>query len=381
MKSRAIIPLVVGLAVGILAIKLFADVLKKAKGAQTGETVRVVCAKADIGSTIEIKETMLELKPVPKSLVPTQSFYETKEVIGRVAAVVIPKGGPIVASGLAPKGTQAGMAVRIPDGYRAVAVKVDEWAGVAGWVKPGSHVDVVAVMSGGSGSSRDETISKVILENVEVLAVGQDLGSTQVDANATLPKSVTVLVRPDDVTKLHLASTKGQIRLAMRNSRDGSGGSGGQTTDKELVSGASGKGGKVKTFLNGMLSNVPKIDPNKTDKEGGGLWAAKSAAKQAAPPPVQEPPVAQPTRWCVQYMEGNQVQEVWFENGTKDAQRVANEAESKRNGRQARPAQPGVQLKPSQPEPQAAEVTPAPYAERPETSKSKESPKPRESLE
>lgn len=377
MKSRAIIPLVVGLAVGVLAIKLFADVLKKAKGSQVSETVQVVCAKTDIGSTIEIKDTMLELKAVPKSLVPTQSFFQTKEVVGRVAGVAIPKGGPIVASGLAPKGTAAGMAVRIPDGYRAVAVKVDEWAGVAGWIKPGSHVDVVAVMNGASGSSRDETISKVILENVEVLAVGQDLGGAAADANATLPKSVTVLVKPDDVPKLHLASTKGQVRLAMRNSRDGSGGAGGQTTDKELVSSASGGNGKVKTFLNGMLSNVPKIDPNKTDKESGGL----RAAKQAKEVPVQEAPVAKPMPWRVELMAGGEVQEVWFENGTKDAHRVANEADSKRNGRQARSAQSGVQMSPAQPGPQAAAVTPAPYAERPETSKSKESSKPRESLE
>jgi len=377
MKSRAIIPLVVGLAVGVLAIKLFADVLKKAKGSQVSETVQVVCAKTDIGSTIEIKDTMLELKAVPKSLVPTQSFFQTKEVIGRVAGVPIPKGGPIVANSLAPKGTAAGMAVRIPDGYRAVAVKVDEWAGVAGWIKPGSHVDVVAVMNGASGSSRDETISKVILENVEVLAVGQDLGSAAPDANATLPKSVTVLVKPDDVPKLHLASTKGQVRLAMRNSRDGSGGAGGQTTDKELVSSASGGNGKVKTFLNGMLSNVPKIDPNKTDKESGGL----RAAKQAKEVPVQEAPVAKPMPWRVELMAGGEVQEVWFENGTKDAHRVANEADSKRNGRQARSVQSGVQMSPAQPGPQAAAVTPAPYAERPETSKSKESSKPRESLE
>ncbi|MBP7933235.1 MAG: Flp pilus assembly protein CpaB [Phycisphaerae bacterium] len=375
MKGRAIIPLVVGLAVGILAIKLFADVLKKAKGSQASETVNVVCAKTDIGSTVEIKDTMLELRAVPRSLVPSQSFYDTKEVIGRVASVVIPKGGPVVASGLAPKGTLAGMEVRIRDGYRAVAVKVDEWAGVAGWIKPGSRVDVVAVMNGATGSSRDETTSKVILENVEVLAVGQDLGSTG-DVNATLPKSVTVLVRPDDVPKLHLASTKGQVRLAMRNSRDGSGGAGGQTTDKELVSSASAKGGAVKTFLNGMLSNVPKIEPNKTDKEGGGLRAAKPVAERAEPAPV-----AKPTPWRVEVMAGGEVQELWFENGTKDAHRVANEADGKRNGRQARPTQPGVQMSPAKPGPQAAEVAPAPYAERPETSRSKESLKPRELLE
>ncbi|HOW73114.1 MAG TPA: Flp pilus assembly protein CpaB [Phycisphaerae bacterium] len=375
MKGRAIIPLVVGLAVGILAIKLFADVLKKAKGSQASETVNVVCAKADIGSTVEIKDTMLELRAVPRSLVPSQSFYDTKEVIGRVASVVIPQGGPVVASGLAPKGTPAGMAVRIRDGYRAVAVKVDEWAGVAGWIKPGSRVDVVAVMNGSTGSSRDETISKVILENVEVLAVGQDLGSTG-DVNATLPKSVTVLVRPDDVPKLHLASTKGTVRLAMRNSRDGSGGAGGQTTDKELVSSASAKGGAVKTFLNGMLSNVPKIEPNKTDKEGGGLRTAKPVAERTEPAPV-----AKPTPWRVEVMAGGEVQELWFENGTKDAHRVANEADGKRNGRQARPTQPGVQMSPAKPGPQAAEVAPAPYAERPETSRSKESLKPRELLE
>src|SRR5438876_13770 len=161
MKAKAIIPLVLGLGIGIFAIKMFVNVLKKAKGS-TGETVEVVRARVDMAPTIEITEQMVEMASVPETLCPKLAIRDKKEVIGRVTANSIPQGCPVVQSLLAPKGTLPGLAARIKDGFRAVAVKVDESVGVAGWVKPGSKVDVVAVMSGRAGS-KNEIISRTIL--------------------------------------------------------------------------------------------------------------------------------------------------------------------------------------------------------------------------
>src|SRR4029079_11731054 len=111
-----------------------------------------------------------DMVTVPESLCPKLAVRDKSEVVGRVTSNSIPQGCPIVQSLLAPKGTLAVMAARIRDGFRAVAVKVDESIGVAGWVKPGSHVDVIAVMSGKDGS-KNETVSRLILQNLEVLAV------------------------------------------------------------------------------------------------------------------------------------------------------------------------------------------------------------------
>lgn len=317
MKGRAIIPLVIGLAVGIVAIKIFADVLRKAKGANTGETVKVVCAATDIAPTMQITDTMLELKDTPRSLVPQLSFSTKEDVIGRVTSLTIPRGIPVVQTLLAPEGTPPGLAVRIRDGYRAVAVKIDEFAGVAGWIKPGSHVDVVAVMQTFSQKKGQGTLSKVILENVEVLAVGQDIGSTGETA-ASVTKSVTLLVRPEEVPKLHLAATKGKLRLAMRNQRDFSASSKFQMTDNDLLN-RSGKtnsgqgqseGQSQKSFLTGLFRKQPKIVSNKTDKDLEGLM------------PTQANVSSQDEPWRVELLNGAQSEDIWFDDDSKKARRM-----------------------------------------------------------
>src|SRR5207249_2811298 len=117
MKTKAIIPLVLGLGIGVFAIKMFLNVLDKAKGA-TGEGIKVVRTRVDIAPTIEITDQMVELVSVPDALCPKLAFTDLKEVVGRVTANSIPQGCPVVQSLLAPKGTLPGMASRIQEGYR-----------------------------------------------------------------------------------------------------------------------------------------------------------------------------------------------------------------------------------------------------------------------
>lgn len=315
MKGRTIIPLVLGLAIGAFALKMFVDVLKKAQGA-TGDTVSVVRARAEIPPTLEITEQMVEVCSIPRSIAPKQGVSEVKEVIGRVTGQLIPQGMPVVASMLAPKGTLPGMAARIPDGYRAVAVKVDEVVGVAGWLKPKSRVDVVAVMSGTEGG-RSETISRVILQNVEVLAVGQDIGNGSGEEAASVAKSVTLLVKPDAVPKLHLASTKGTIRLAMRNQNEDQQEQSASMTDNDLLglppAAKSLKGDDAASLLAGLWGKQPKPAPKATDK-------AVEAPKPAA---VVEP--AKPS-WAVEVWAGPKVETVRFDGEDSNARLVKDKA-------------------------------------------------------
>lgn len=322
MKTRAIIPLAVGLLVGILAIKIFADVLKKARGATSaGEMTSVVCAAADINATAEVAPTMLATQNVPKTLAPKMCFTDPKEVAGRVAAMGIAKGMPIVESYLAPKGTPPGMVARIKEGYRAMAVKVDEGSGVAGWVKPGCRVDVVALMAADSAMKK-MNISRVILENVEVLAVGQDIGAKG-DAEASVTKSVTLAVLPEDVPKLHLAATKGTLRLAMRNSHDLSSSEKGTTTDNDLLgmpatktsSGENLPAEKGSSFLSALLANQSKMPANKTDKGPG-------AMATGVPAPTVTTASLPGRSWRVEVLMGQQREEVWFDGKTACARRM-----------------------------------------------------------
>jgi len=221
MKSKAIIPLLLGVVVGLVAIKFLVDTLQRAKGAPP-EMIATVVARTDVPASAEITADMVALVQTPQTpLIPEGAFSSVEGLVGRVASKAIPQGAVIGAASLAPPGTPSGLTERIEEGYRAVSVKIDEVSGVAGQIIPGSFVDVIVVMRISRGRTT-ETISRIILQRIKVLAVGQNLGSPSETGGGPqkLAKSVTLLVRDLDVPKLHLAQTQGKVTLAMRGSDD-----------------------------------------------------------------------------------------------------------------------------------------------------------------
>ncbi len=219
MKAKTLLPLIIGIVFGFLAIKLSFDAIQRARGSSAPqEMITVVVANTDISATSELRDEMLLVKKTPVTpLVPPDAFKTIDELVGRVASKGIPWGSPILPSMLSPEGTKPGLQVRIKEGYRAVSVKIDEVTGVAYNLRPGDYVDVIAVMSVQINGSK-QTVSNVILQRVQVGGVGQSLdASDQKNAKA---KSVTLLVRHEDVPKLHLAQSKGKVTLAMRGPND-----------------------------------------------------------------------------------------------------------------------------------------------------------------
>ena len=309
MKSRAVIPLVVGLGIGVVAIKMFFGILQNARGANQGELVEIVTAAADISPTLEVTENMVILKKIPRALIPEMAFQKKEEVVGRVSSVVIPNGTPIVPNLLAPPGTPPGMAVRIKEGYRAVAVQIDEFAGVAGYIKPEARVDVIAMMNTRNGG-RSESVSKVILQDVEVLAVGQDMGQ-KTDADASVTRSVTLSVKPGDASRLHLAASKSgsKLRLALRSQHDRQHASVRPTTDKDLISGTYGQQASAPDNSGSLLSTIfggqHKNGNDATDKASKGL--ADASARN---------------EWVVEMINGNKVDQVRFADDSAQARRL-----------------------------------------------------------
>ncbi len=243
MKSKAIVPLAIGLIVGIFAVHRGLNYIKSVKGAaKPVSTVAVVTATMEIPQGVAVSENMVSVTQVPKSLAPARHFSEVGEVVDRVSCMMVPKDMPVMPTMLAPKGTAPGLGSKIPDGMRAVAVRVDEWSAVGGWLKPGVHVDVAAVFSVKSGRS-NKTVSKIILQNIEVAAVGGTMGRDPQDTGQTIARSVTLIVKPKDVAKLHLASSKGKIQLAMRNSLDEDS-ERAATSDEDQLFGEGGTAGK-----------------------------------------------------------------------------------------------------------------------------------------
>lgn len=226
MKGKAIIPLILGLCVGLVAVKFLVDAVQKAQGSTDNQTVSAVRARVDIDSYQKITEEMVELvQTMDDAFAPSfQRFSSIEEVVGQVTAKAIPQNAPVLKTMLAPEGTPAGMRGLVKEGYRAVSVRIDEVTGVAYQLHPGDWVDVIVVMDVNIGGGRlgKETVAEVILERVQVAAIGQATSGAQIQGGSKVKpaKSATLLVLKENVPKLHLAATRGKLTLAMRGEDD-----------------------------------------------------------------------------------------------------------------------------------------------------------------
>ncbi len=181
-------------------------------------TTKVVAAASDIKLGTVLSATDLTTAEI-QGTVPKGAIVKPESAIGRGVISDIYQGEPILESRLAPEGSGGGLASTIPDGMRAMAVRVDQVVGVAGFVTPGLRVDVLAsgVPPGAEGNQGTET--KTILQNIQVLSAGTDI---QKDA-AGKPQQVQVvnlLVTPEQAQTLSLASTELRIQLVLRNPLD-----------------------------------------------------------------------------------------------------------------------------------------------------------------
>ncbi len=152
----------------------------------------------------------------PERLQLATAFTRKDELVGRTALVAMEKGQPVLSSYLSAPGAGPGLAARIPNGMRAIAMRSDDVVGVGGFLNPGSHVDVLVTSRLGN---ENEPSTVTALQNAEVIATGQ---RAQPDP-AGKPESVTVvtlLLTPDDAERAVLASTQGSVHFVLRNSGD-----------------------------------------------------------------------------------------------------------------------------------------------------------------
>src|SRR5439155_23285644 len=156
----------------------------------------------------------------PAESMPDGAFQSIEKLAGRVAVVNIAPREPITEPRLAPEGTAGGLSAVIPEGYRAMTVKVDDVVGISGFIMPGTLVDVVVVITPVDQTSQQGPISKIVLQSIKVLANGQNIDKPASEREANSVKAVTLLVTPEQAEKLALASSEGRLQLAMRNSID-----------------------------------------------------------------------------------------------------------------------------------------------------------------
>jgi pilus assembly protein CpaB len=184
----------------------------------TVPTRKVVVANADLTLGRQLRRQDLAAIDWPASAVPEGAFEDPAAIVDRGLIVSVVKHELILPAKLASKEAGSGLPPIIPPGKRALSVRVNEVIGVAGYVLPGTHVDVVATAN---PSSRAEDITtKVVLANVEVLAAGTRLEQDTPEGKPMQVTVVTLLVTPEEAEKLALASTEGKIQLALRNPLD-----------------------------------------------------------------------------------------------------------------------------------------------------------------
>jgi pilus assembly protein CpaB len=178
--------------------------------------VVVAASDLELGSAIEADD--LRVVEWPASSVPQGAFERPDEVVGRGLVMPVIQNEPILPMKLAGKDAGTGLPVVIPQGMRAVSVRVNEVIGVAGYVLPGTRVDVVATAA--ATDNRADMTSKVVLTNVQVLAAGTKMEQDTEDGKPMAVSVVTLLVDPEQSERLTLASTEGKIQLALRNPLD-----------------------------------------------------------------------------------------------------------------------------------------------------------------
>ncbi len=186
---------------------------------QAGQTQQAVVAAADLPWGTVITKEMVKVSPFLKKSLSAGAFADAAAVEGRTLINAVKAGELVLESRLAPTTSLGGgVAAIITPKKRAMAVHVDKVVGVSGFVRPGHRVDVLVTLSQ-VGEYR-KPMTKIVLENVLVLAAGTDLEKGGKQDKPSQVDVITLEVTPEEGEKLALASTEGKLQLALRNAAD-----------------------------------------------------------------------------------------------------------------------------------------------------------------
>jgi len=219
-RNRLVIGLTVAILVALLTSIYVYRTFQRAtyvKPVTMGKIV-VAAAPLQVGTPLDSNNIRTISWPSDETL--AGSFRREEDCIGRAVLTPMVENQPVLEANLAPRTAGAGLPATIPEGMRAVSVAVNDVVGVAGFVIPGTMVDVLTTGTlPGKQEGADNNITRTILENIRVLAAGQQIQQDR-DGKPQKVPVVTLLVNPVDAAKLTMASTEGKIQLALRNTID-----------------------------------------------------------------------------------------------------------------------------------------------------------------
>ena len=209
--TKALWMIAISLLLGLVAVAVGSKWLME-RSAVDISTVIVATRDVDVGT--RLTPEMLESKDWLRTSIPEGTFQDMKLLDSRVVKVNLLRGEPLLEAKLTPVGTTGGLSGVIAEGKRAITVRVNDVVGVAGFALPGNKVDILI-------STKDENekpISKIVLEEILVLAVAQDVGRDE--SKPKVVTAVTLEVTPEQAEKLDLARNIGTLSLVLRNQAD-----------------------------------------------------------------------------------------------------------------------------------------------------------------
>lgn len=236
-NSRAFTMLAIAILAGLAAVAFASRWLVQTS---SSAVTPVAVAATDVSLGEPLSPNQLRIVNWPTASVPPGAFTDLKPLEGRVVRTSLARGEPVLGTKLAPVGTKGGLSAVIAPGHRAITVRVNDVVGVAGFALPGNYVDVIVNTQEQSKADPQQSISKIVLEKILVLAVAQ-----QVSRDDTAPKvvnAVTLEVSPEQAEKLDLARSVGTLSLVLRNQ-----------VDKDALS----TGGATKNTLLGQPAAAP----------------------------------------------------------------------------------------------------------------------------
>ncbi len=250
-------------------------------------TVKVVVAALDIPLATALRAEALEVVDWPAASRPERAASDAAKLVGRVAVTPILKGEPILEAKLASSEAGNGLAALLPEGMRAVAVRVDDVVGVAGFVHPSDNVDVIVTMKP-RDDAESPTVSKIILQNIRVLAVGKEVTHGERNLDKAIPATVaTLMVDSDQSERLALASTRGKILLSLRSRLD--------------IADVDTDGMIPPVLLAGATAATPAVAASKPPAH----TRAASRARRQPPPPVETASPPPPQKQTVEVIRGD----------------------------------------------------------------------------
>jgi pilus assembly protein CpaB len=268
-RSRPWFMLLLALTSGIVAALLALRYLRERTTplmAAEPKRANIVLSARSLPVGAVLTERDLKVVSWPGEAVPSGYLRSVKDAVGRGVITPVAENEPLLEAKVSTKDAGGGLPIIIRDGMRAVSVKVDEVIGVAGFVLPGTRVDVMLTLDKGDG--RPQAVTKTLLQNVQTLAAGQSVTRDK-EGKAQTVTVITLLVSPDDAELLALAAKEGRLQLALRNTLDTLAVSTSGARSDKLTPGSASSSSK-RPQRNRSLTPTPRANPTVVEGYRGG---------------------------------------------------------------------------------------------------------------